>query len=306
MSTSTPRQRLVLFPSSDGLKLAGLLFEPPRRSDDVVIYLHGNGDSSIFYSARTSLIGSELARRGVAWFPFNNRGAYMVKRLTRMSGGKRRSIAAGMAWERIRDCVHDIDGAIRFCRSAGYRRIHLVGHSTGANKICVYDHYKPRNSVRSYLLLAGGDDSGLYRERWGDRQFQAVLQRCRRAIAAGQGKRFVPEKLSPFFISWGSLYDTINPDGDYNVFPFLEVMTGHRVSRKPLFRHYRSIRKRTLALYGSEDEYSFGDVPGCLEILKRYTPKRNRMELEIMDGANHGFNGKEIELARRIAEWVKE
>lgn len=304
MTERTVRQKLVHFPSTDGLNLAGLLFEPVRRTDDVVLYLHGNGNSSIFYSARTTLLGAELARLGVAWFPFNNRGAGMVNRLTRLRKGKRESVDAGMAWEKIRDCVHDIDGAIRFCRSAGYSRIHLVGHSTGANKLCVYNYYKPRNAVRSYLLLAGGDDSGLYREQWGERRFDRVLQQCRRKIAEGKGKSLVPESLSPFFISWMSLYDTINPDGDYNVFPFREAMTGRRVSRKPLFRHFRSLRKPTLVLYGSEDEYSFGDVAGCLEVLERFAPPRNRLELELMDGANHGFNGRDMELAQRIARWV--
>lgn len=300
------RQRLVHFQATDGLSLAGLLYEPARQAQDVVIFLHGNGDSSIFHSARTNLIGEELTRRGIAWFPFNNRGAYMVKRLARVRNGRRESIGAGMAYEKIRECTHDIDGAIRFCRAAGFSRVHLVGHSTGANKICVYNYYKPRNRVRSYLLLAGGDDSGLYRERWGERRFDAVIERCRRRIRDRQGKVLVPETLSPFFISWSSLYDTINPDGDYNVFPFLEVLRGRRVSRKPLFRHYRSIRKPTLALYGAEDEYCFGDVAGCVEILERFAPPGNRMSFEIVPGANHGFSGKETWLAGRIADWVGE
>ena len=37
----------------------------------------------------------------------------------------------------------------------------LIGHSTGANKIAVYDHYKPRNQVKRYVLVAGNYMSGI-------------------------------------------------------------------------------------------------------------------------------------------------
>ena len=296
------KTHLIHFEATDHLGLAGLLFEPDRRTRDVAVFLHGNGDSSIFYSGRTNALAEEITRRGVAYFPFNNRGAYMIKRLRR-SGRKPKSFLYGMSHERIRECVFDIDGAIRFLKKAGYRRIHLVGHSTGANKICVYDYYKPRNSATSYLLLAGGDDSGLYRRQWGYAKFARVLDLCRRRIKEKRGDEFVPPNLSPFFISWKSLYDTINPDGDYNVFPFLEVME-KRVSRKPLFRHFRGVRKRTLVLYGENDEYCFDDVPRCVEILRSIRLPDKRMQYEIMPGANHGFGGYESELGAAIAQWA--
>ena len=43
-------------------------------------------------------------------------------------------------------------------------------------------------------------------------------------------------------VLWRSFYDIANPNGDYNVFPFLEVMKGVRLSKRPRFRHVRGIR----------------------------------------------------------------
>lgn len=297
--------RLIHFEATDRLGLAGLLYEPRKKTRDIVIFLHGNGDSSVFYSGRSNALGEILTRAGIAYMPFNNRGAYMVKRLRRRVGRKPESLLYGMSRELIRECVPDIEGAIRYARSSGYSRVHLVGHSTGANKICVYNAYRPRNAATSYLLLAGGDDSGLYRRQWGDAAFDRRLDVCRERIRRGRGEESVPRAWTPFIMTYRSLYDTINPNGDYNVFPFLEVME-HRISTRPLFRHFRSIRtKPAYVLYGSEDEFCFDDVPRCVDILRAYAPPRNRMKFGIVDGANHGFTGMEEQLGTEIVGWVK-
>ena len=75
--------------------------------------------------------------------------------------------------------VFDIDGALREMRRRGYRDVTLAGHSTGANKIAVYDHHRPRNRVQRYVLLAGGDDTGLIYASLGARRFASALTKAR-------------------------------------------------------------------------------------------------------------------------------
>jgi pimeloyl-ACP methyl ester carboxylesterase len=289
--TSEPLCRLVRFDATDDYTLSGLLYEPRRRTSRVIVWLHGTGGASIFDSRRTNLLAAEFTRRGFAFFPFNNRGAHLMRR------------NGGMAYERIRDCVPDIDGALRELRRRGYRNVTLVGHSTGANKIAVYDHRKPRNTVKRYVLLAGGDDTGLTREQLGDRRFVAALARAR---ARKNDEALVPPALSALPMSWRSWYDMNNPDGDYNVFPFGEVIRRHRISRRPLFRYVRAIRKKTLVLYGENDEYCYGDVSRCVSILADALGPKPNFELAIMEGADHGFSGREGEVAALIGDWIEE
>src|SRR4029079_7021015 len=97
----------------------------------------------------------------------------------------------------------------------------------------------------------------------------------------------VPLSVSSFPQSWRSFYDMANPDGDYNVFPFLEVMRGIRLSRRPRFRYLRAIRKPTLVLYGDRDEFCHGDVSRCVSILADVVGPN--VELAIMKDADHGF-----------------
>lgn len=285
--------------------LSGLLYAPSRPSSMAAVFLHGNGDSSVFTSARTNRFAAELMRRRIAFFPFDNRGAHFVKWMKRRRNSEVEPVSGGMSHERIRDCIHDIDGALRYLRSRGYRTFALVGHSTGANKICLYHFLKPRNRVGRYVLLAPGDDTGLYYAALGRKRFFRALERCRREIGRGQGDRFASRSLSPFLISWSSLYDTIDPDGDYNVFPFLEAMKELSLSdRKPRFLEYRSVTRPTLVVYGENDEFCHGDVRGCVELLRRNVARPGKVHFEILPQTDHGFHGKQVEVGRIIAEWL--
>ncbi len=299
-----PVCRLVAFDATDGVELAGLLYEPQRRTRRAVVFLHGAAGASIFDSKRTNRLAAELLTRGIAFLPFNNRGAHLVRRLRSRRGRTARSIDGGSAHELIRECVRDIDGAARFLRRHGYRELFLVGHSTGANKIAVYDHYKARNPFRKYVLLAGGDDTGGLFAHLGRRRFHATLDRSRAMIAAGRGHELAPESIATPVMSWRSLRDMINPDGDYNVFPFLEVLRGIRLSRQPRFRYVRAIRKPALFVYGDRDEYCFDAVPECVRILADAVGPKPNAEFVVMEDANHGFSGREAELGTLIAEWI--
>jgi pimeloyl-ACP methyl ester carboxylesterase len=289
-----PACRLVRFEAADGVALAGLLYEPRRATKRAIIWLHGGGGASVFESRRTNLLGEIFVGKGVAFFPFNNRGSGIVRRAGDGLGGS--------AFERIRDCVADIDGAIRELWRRGYRDITLAGHSTGANKIAVYDHYKPRNRAKRYVLLAGGDDTGLLYAQLGARRFKALLTKAKSMMKAKRGDEFAPRIEGQTMLSWRSLVDVANPDGDYNVFPFFEVMTGTKLSRRPLFRHIRAIRKPSLYIYGDHDEYCFDDVPRCVAILSQYVSER--AEIIVMRDADHGFSGREPQLGAAIVDWI--
>jgi pimeloyl-ACP methyl ester carboxylesterase len=294
------RCELVKFNATDGVELPGLLYEPERRTRRAAVFLHGNGGASIFDSNRTNGIAHELIARRIAYLPFNNRGALLVRRLR----GTKRSKQGGMAYELIHECIRDIDGAARFLRSRGYRELFLIGHSTGANKIAVYDHYRRRNPYRKYVLLGGADDAGLYLDNLGESRFRRTLLRAREMVKAKRGAELVPPSISPMMMSWRSLLDMINPDGDYNIFPFLEVMRDVRLSRKPRFRYIRGIRKPSLYVYGERDEYCFGDVAGCVRVLSDHVA--SNAEIVVMKDANHGFSGRDAELGALMGEWLVE
>lgn len=292
---------VVQINTADGLTLPGLLYRA-RRGKEVAIHLHGNGSSSVFYyDDRQDALVRALAMKGISLLLFNNRGAQYIKRLNVVKNGRTTRKRFGMAYEKIKDCIQDIDGAIGFLRKQGFRVFYLIGESTGANKICVYHYYKPRNLVSRYILLGGGDDTGIYYDALGKTKFWKLLRSAKQKIKQRKGGEIIKELLPDVIFSHQGFYDIANPDGDYNVFPFLEVIKNLKLSKKRLFRHFTSITKPTLALYGGRDKYAWGNVPRVVNMLKEQKPE---FAYGIIPGADHSFTNHQPELAKRIALWL--
>jgi pimeloyl-ACP methyl ester carboxylesterase len=304
--------RHVNFKTSDDLKLPGLLYEPDKKTKKVAIYLHGNGGSSIFYkSDENKIIAEKLNKKDISYFPFNNRGAGFIQKFRNIVDGKKVRRNYGMTYELIKDCVIDIDAAIEFLKTKGYRTFYLIGSSTGANKVVVYDKYKKNNDISKYILLAGGDDTGIYFEMMGKNKFEKALKISQEKINQGKGMQLAPKTLvGEMIISYQSLYDTINPEGDYNIFPYFfstdrsrPVPTSNIHIQKELFREFKQINKPTLVIYGENDEYCFG-AQQAVDILRIEAQGKNNFTFKIIPEADHGFTDKEKELAQIIAEWL--
>jgi pimeloyl-ACP methyl ester carboxylesterase len=302
------RPEYVQFTTADHLLLPGLLYEPLEKTSAAVIHLHGNGSSSVFYDGdKNQRMADSYNGAGIAFFLFNNRGAHYVQKLTRIIGDEQERVLYGTAYEEIKECIFDINGAIQFLSVRGYDTFYLQGHSTGANKVCVYNYYHPQNPVRKYILLAGGDDTGLYHDSMGVVHFKEMLGTSLQKILGGSGRELVPKDLLGFdtLISYASLYDTIDPDGDYNIFPYNEYLNGLRLSSLPLFRHYQSLCKPTMVVYGAVDEYCYGSVPEVLSCLQENTTPGQNVTFLTINDADHGFHGKHTQLAKACTTWLQ-
>lgn len=292
---------LVQIKTGDGLTLPGTLFEA-KGSKKAAIHLHGNGSSSVFYTRNQRPEQVEaLNQKGISFLLFNNRGAQYIHKLDVEKNGEVERKRFGMAYELIKDCIKDIDAAIKYLEKLGYREFYLIGESTGANKICVYHYYKPKNKVSKYVMIGGGDDTGIYFDILGKENFFKLLKRAKDKVRKGEGEEIICEILPDNIFSYQGFYDIANPDGDYNTFPFLEVMKNLKLSKKPLFRHYKSINKPTLVIYGENDEYAWENASKMAEILKKQKPE---IDYHVIKGGDHSLSGHQKETANIIAKWL--
>jgi len=297
--------RLVEFLNKNKIRLPGLLYEPAQRTKKVLINLHGNGSASVFYSVqRSNAFGKHLSDLGISFFAFNNIGAHYIKSLKKVIGDKEERVKLGTAYELIRECEYDIDGAVEFLQGLGYQEFYLIGHSTGANKICVYNYYKPKNIFSKFILAAGGDDAGVLYDMLGEKKFKSALQQCKKYIEAGKGRKLIPKYLMEYIISYQSLFDTINPDGDYNTFPFNEAFRKKELAKKELFREVKSIKKPALVIYGENDEYCYGDVAKCVGLIQDAVKNKENFDFKIIEGADHSFHEKEEKFAGYVSDWL--
>jgi len=301
--------------TADQLDLPALLFEPEEKTKKVVIFLHGCGSASIFYKQKKmSLFAQELDKVGYSFFPFNNRGAHYLKKFSRGVGEEKVEVMKGTSTEIIAETVLDINAAVDFLKSRGYEHILLMGESTGANKICVYQHFQPKNSLTGYILVGGGDDTGLWWNMLGD-QAQTLFTEAQKRVKIDQqtpqaesdktSLDLISTKLSNAIMSYQGLYNVMNPDGDYNTFPFREFTTDWKISHQPLFRYYQEIDKPTFALYGELDEYTGCDPHQAVEILSQVHRQPSLISTQVVSGCDHGFKDNEILEISAVIAWLK-
>src|SRR4029078_8318661 len=95
--------------------LHGLLFASQTKHTDLAP-LFPHGVAMNFYLPPLSLFGQELAARGFHSLVINTRGHDWISRAGNLTK------FGGSAYENLDDCVADLDCAIDFLKSRGYRR----------------------------------------------------------------------------------------------------------------------------------------------------------------------------------------
>ena len=211
-----------------------------------------------------------------------------------------------MWYEKIEDCIHDIDGVVEYLKNLDYERFFLIGKSTGANKICTYHDILKKQSRKTpfagYILLSGGDDVGLWYEDMGAELFQEILSNAHCAIEGGRGEeRPVTRRCFLEDFSYQSAADILNPDGPYNCFPFFEAFR-KRLGTKKLFKEFAQLDIPTLVVYGERDEYVRFPMDEVIAVLKIHN---SNASYETIPSANHSFDGYEKILAERILSWIQ-
>lgn len=300
------RLKLIEFPNTNNVLLPGLIFEPDKSSDTIVISLHGNGSSGGMYNVdKNNAIAKALTAKNTSFLTYSNTGAHLIQKFDILNNGVRQRGNFGVAYELIKDCIYDIDGAVNYVKELGYKKLILLGQSTGANKICVYNKYKKENPFSAYILTSGGDDSGIFYKQVGAKKFKTVTDKCKKAHARGKGREIVPKYISPMLISYDSLLDQIDPDGEYNTFPFYWVSEKIDIMNKKAFNEFKAIDKPCLVIYGGNDEYCHLGTENCMGILKDVTNSQTNFTYKLIQDADHSFTGFENKLAEIISNWIK-
>jgi alpha-beta hydrolase superfamily lysophospholipase len=301
---------LVSVLATDRIKLPGLLYEPKTPTKKAAIWLHGMGDNGVFYKpGLMNALGEALTSQSIALLAFNNRGAHNSKSLKIADESlpeEDRRYRGGTHYELIADCVKDLDGAVKFLEQRGFSEFYLLGHSTGANKICAYHEHKPSNKFSKYVLAGPGDDIGLFFQELGPKRFWQALKYAAKMVDKNP-LHIMPKYTGMYPFSAQSAWDILNPDGDHNTFPYYEALN-ERLGSKPLFDEYRKINKKTLVIIGKADEYAYtaGDADGALKLFMEHTSNAQLKHTDFVSvrEADHSFHGHEAEFAKQVSDWL--
>ena len=243
---------------------------------------------------RTLALAKVLNENDIAFAIFDHRGQGTINFLRKK---KRKSLLGGTAYERFGHCIYDIDAAIRFLRKKGYKRIFLLGHSTGANKIAYYYWKTKGRSVTGFVLLGPlSDIAAMQRKEELGKKYKAAVKRAEAMAKKGKGKSLLPHSLvGNAFWSAGRFLSITKEGGKEDTFPY------YNPRRK--FYWTKNVRVPVLVLIGGRDQFTDRPVAEIMEAFKKQVPAR-LFTGKIVKGANHEFSGKEKELAQTIAGWI--
>ncbi len=206
-------------------------------------------------------------------------------------------VQVGGMYEKLADCVADIRAWIDFAVRRGARRVILQGHSHGAIKVTHYLTTTHDARVAGLILLSPSDDMGLARRQLGDR-FLWVLARARELVRAGKGRQLLPERDSQYPVSAATFFDCHNKDSITGIFNM------SRTDRRE-FPELASIGVPVLVAVGTVEEAFVGapqkyvaDIEGHLVNCPSFTGA-------VIPGAPHNYLGRESELAKVLATWLK-
>lgn len=278
---------LATFLASDGLRLNGFLVGRPG-SRGCIVYVHGMTGN--FYSSLVSReIAKAVGREGISTFMINTRGHDIESGGHIVSGRDQKRVRIGTRVERFEDSIKDLEGALKYLRSIGYREFVLAGHSTGCQKILYYQFKKSDRSIKGLVFLAPDDDYNLNRKELG-RRWAGLVRKAKSLSKARKGDVYVPGMpFSPQrFLSVADLGRVESRLFDYD----------GRLSE------FRKVRTPMYVVFGTRDEGAVKPVKKYIEIL-REANRSTCFDSLIIKGARHSFRKHEAEVVKGVSAWIK-
>ncbi len=287
--------QIVRLRSEDDLELVGFYAAPEGGARRAVLHTHGFAGN--FYENRfIDQVCDAVVSRGLGFLTYNNRGHDYVSDNLRGKGVGTAYGPGGVAWDVFEDCLHDIGGAAEFLASRGHREIYFEGHSLGTCKTVYYLNERRDSRAAGAVLISPPDMFGLAAERAG-RSLDQLLSEARAAVAAGEPEREIDAgRTVP--ISARSILSSYEDPAVTDIFPF-------RLGSDGDYSRYSSIEVPILATFGTVDEAVTVSVEDAAELSRTMATGAPRVDVAIVEGANHVYWGHEDEVAARIGTFVE-
>jgi len=277
---------LTLFTVEDAIKTTGFLIKSYGK--DVVVFIHGMGGN--FYKEGFLKGARILKERGISFFSFNSRGAEVVKDFSDMRGDHH---LMGTAFEKFEECVMDIKGALNYLGSVGYKRFHLMGHSTGCQKILYYAYITGDERIKSLIHISPADDYEIWKNYLGE-DFEKIVKLAEEMVRRGDGDKLLLslyEKNEDFWSARRFLSFASRANWEARMFNYEDLSI------------FSQVKIPTFVALGTEDEYFFKPVKWYANKLKD-AYRGEKIRVEIMPG-DHSFHGYEETLFLKIAYFIR-
>ena len=284
-TTPTPRSQsrldLILVEAEDKVALTGLLWEPQKANDSLVVMVPGGTTGAALFPAHDySPLANALTDNGYAFLLCNMRASY------------------NNPYAEYRDAVKDIAAFVAYAKSKGYARIAILGISLGGPRMAQYVAERSDPAVKVVGFMASIPSPYLeFQVRSSEkdkRRLEDTLRHARELIA--QGKTQEPVGFDNWFPGGVSVMGTAKALISFFGAPS-DPGTPSSIKYGP------KIKVPALVIHGDKDELAL--PPNAQEIYNSLTASPQR-DLIWVEGASHYLTPGPLaeSYARLTVDWL--
>ncbi len=269
----------------DGLMLPMVHFESKEKAI-CVICIHGMC-GTIVDNYFATVWGKILSEKNIGFIYEHNRGHSIENDIVMKDGSFKR---CGCMYEIFEDCIYDIDLAIQTAKDKGYKRIILLGHSYGCNKV-IYYYYKKHPNILGIILASAPDMIGSHLLLEPD--YKELLAEAKKNIDNNEPTKLLHKMIEDYmYMSSLTYYNWYNENSNLDNLPV--------ISNKEHWKQFETIDVPILTFSGSNEE----DYYQHLDLLKDKALNCKNFEYKIIENTGHTYKNKEKEIANLIFEWI--
>ncbi len=287
---------LIDFYTEDGIILNGFI----AKSNSKKILIATHGMSSNCFKTRERVISSKCLENDISFFGYNNRGSELVRYLKQNQNGKERKLIGGTSYENPIDAYFDIKGAIAKALELGYNEIYLQGHSLGCTKI-VYTYNKLKeeksellNYIKGIILLSLVDIPRSLKI-YLDSNFSTMLKLAEEKEKKSELFDIMPKEsfIHPISVKTFLKYSRDNEDINFAKYNQKDYN----------FKELNNISIPLFMRWGNSNEMIEQSADDLASMLNSKI-MNNFKDINYIDGADHGYTGKEEILASQIVNFL--
>lgn len=279
--------------TEDELRLPGIHYEPMKK-ETCVLMVHGMS-GNILENYFADVLGKKLASENIGFLYGHNRGYNHINDILKKDG---KSVRVGVMYERFNDCVFDIDAWVSTIRKLGYRKIILLGHSLGCNKVIRYFSKKKLFDVAGIILASPPDTVGLFEKPEYQPNHKKLLEEARKNVKEGNPRKLVSGLIWDYYnLSSQTYLDLSERGGPADNLPV------SRNSEK--FAELTKIDVPILAIMGKNDDIAIQSLEKDMDLIEKKAEGCPSFIKKFIKGGNHTYDGRERDFAETVLGWIR-
>lgn len=257
-------------------------------------------------SSRTTMrmcLAKKLSSAGFGFIYGHNRGYCHMNDIpakpVRPENNGYDSARLGAMYELFEDCPKDISAWIAKAKELGYKKIILLGHSLGCNKVLYHLYNHPDVAIVGVILASPPDMVGLVELERYQPNHKELLAEARELVMSGKPRQLLSGDIwdGEYILSAQTYLSLFEQGGPADNLP---------VSRNPQsFDQLASIQQPVLGIMGQFDDIEIRGLHKDIELIKSKAVSCKDFEIKFISGANHDYQNREGEFADIVLDWLK-